>query len=223
MKKQILKQLALVAALAAISATSQADVGKTKAYVEGTTAESVVKNSFGECWHTGTWSQDQAVVEGCDGYKKPAPAVAAPAPAPAPKAAPAPAPAPKKPEVFTLKSDVLFDFNKSTLKPEGLQALDALYNDILAVRAKYAMLNIKGYTDRMGTEQYNQKLSEARAQTVADYLVSKGFNKAAVTSLGLGEANPVTGDTCNNVKVRAKRIECLAPDRRVEIEVDGTN
>ena len=221
MKKQTLKALTLAAAIAAISATAQADVGKTKAYMEAVTAESVAKDSFGHCWRTGTWTQDQATVEGCDGYVKAAPA---PAPVAEKPAAPAPAPkaAPKKPEVFTLSSDVLFDHNKSTLKAEGNQALDKFYDEYLAAEAKYATVNVKGHADRMGKDAYNQKLSEARAKTVADYLVSKGFKENAITAIGLGETSPVTGNTCDKVKVRAKRIECLAPDRRVEIEVDGT-
>ncbi len=227
MKKQALKHLALVAAIAAISTTAQADVGKTAAYAEGVTASSVWKNSFGECWRTGTWTKDQAVVEGCDGYVKPAaapaPVAAKPAPAPAPKAAPAPAPkAAAAPQVFTLKGDVLFDLNKANLKPAGKDALDKLFSEIKAQNAKYATLNVKGHTDRLGSDKYNQKLSEARAKTVADYLISKGADKNAVASVGLGETASVTGNTCDKIKVKAKLVSCLAPDRRVEIEVDGT-
>lgn len=228
MKKQALKHFALVAALAAISTAAQADVGKTAAYAEGATATSVWKNSFGECWRTGTWTKEQAVVEGCDGYVKPAPtpapvaAMPAPAPAPAPAAAPAPAPVPAKPQVFTLKGDVLFDLNKSNLKPAGKDALDKLFSDIKAQNAKYATLNVKGHTDRLGSDKYNQKLSEARAKTVADYLISKGADKNAVTAVGLGETASVTGNTCDKIKAKAKLVSCLAPDRRVEIEVDGT-
>ena len=81
---------------------------------------------------------------------------------------------------------------------------------------------MKGFADRLGSDKYNLKLSDARAKSVAAFLVGKGFNQAGVTSVGLGEASPVTGKTCDKVTNRAKLVECLAPDRRVEIEVDGT-
>lgn len=143
---------------------------------------------------------------------------------PAPVVAPAPAPAPA-PEVstkhFTLKSDVLFAFGKSTLKPEGRQALDQLYTQLSNLDPKDGSVVVLGFTDRIGSDSYNQKLSEQRAQSVVDYLVSKGIPSNKISARGMGESNPVTGSTCNNVKARAALINCLAPDRRVEIEVKG--
>ena len=142
----------------------------------------------------------------------------------APVVAPAPAPAPA-PEVttkhFTLKSDVLFNFNKSTLKPEGQQALDQLYTQLSNMDPKDGSAVVLGYTDRIGSDAYNQQLSEKRAQSVVDYLVSKGIPASKISARGMGESNPVTGNTCDNVKARAALIDCLAPDRRVEIEVKG--
>lgn len=67
----------------------------------------------------------------------------------------------------------------------------------------------------------NQALSERRAQSVVDYLISKGIPADKISARGMGESNPVTGNTCDNVKQRAALIDCLAPDRRVEIEVKG--
>lgn len=67
----------------------------------------------------------------------------------------------------------------------------------------------------------NQGLSERRAQSVVDYLISKGIPADKISARGMGESNPVTGNTCDNVKQRAALIDCLAPDRRVEIEVKG--
>ncbi|WP_282099315.1 OmpA family protein [Deefgea sp. CFH1-16] len=64
-------------------------------------------------------------------------------------------------------------------------------------------------------------LSEKRANTVRDYLLSKGAPADKVTAMGKGKADPVTGDTCQQ-KNRAKLIECLAPDRRVVVEITGT-
>ena len=67
-----------------------------------------------------------------------------------------------------------------------------------------------------------KKLSQRRAETVANYLVSKGVAPQSISATGYGEANPVTGNTCDAVKGRKALIACLAPDRRVEISVKGT-
>ena len=136
--------------------------------------------------------------------------------------APAPAPAPVvETKRFTLKSDVLFNFNKATLKPEGQQALDQLYTQLSNLDPKDGSVVVLGFTDRIGSDAYNQNLSEKRAQSVVDYLVSKGIPANKISPRGMGESNPVTGNTCDNVKARAALIDCLAPDRRVEIEVKG--
>ena len=140
-----------------------------------------------------------------------------PAP-PTKKAAPAPAPAPKK---FTLKAGVLFDFDKATLTAQGKSDLDILYSDIQAANPQDKAITVVGYTDRMGSEAYNQKLSQARAQTVADYLNGKGIAGNIIKAEGRGESDPVTGNTCDKVKPRAKLINCLEPDRRVELLVTG--
>ncbi|AUX72313.1 porin OmpA [Erwinia pyrifoliae] len=140
----------------------------------------------------------------------------------APVVAPAPAPAPVvETKRFTLKSDVLFTFNKANLKPEGQQALDQLYTQLSNLDPKDGSVVVLGYTDRIGSEQYNQKLSEKRAQSVVDYLVSKGIPSNKISARGEGESNPVTGNTCDSVKGRAALIDCLSPDRRVEIQVKG--
>ena len=142
--------------------------------------------------------------------------------APAPVAAPAPAPAPVvETKHFTLKSDVLFNFNKATLKASGQQALDQLYTQLSSLDPKDGSVVVLGFTDRIGSAQYNQKLSEQRAQSVVNYLVSKGIPSNKISAQGMGKADPVTGNTCNNVKGRAALIQCLGPDRRVEIEVKG--
>ena len=140
----------------------------------------------------------------------------------APVVAPAPAPAPEvQTKHFTLKSDVLFNFNKATLKPEGQQALDQLYTQLSNLDPKDGSVVVLGFTDRIGSDAYNQGLSEKRAQSVVDYLVSKGIPANKISPRGMGESNTVTGSTCDNVKPRAALIDCLAPDRRVEIEVKG--
>lgn len=144
---------------------------------------------------------------------------AAPVVEPAPVVTPAPVVENKR---FTLRSDVLFNFNKATLKPEGQQALNELYNELSSIDPTQGRVLVVGFTDRIGSQNYNLPLSQKRAQSVVDYLVSKGVPASAIAAEGRGKEDPVTGNKCDDVKGRAALIECLAPDRRVEIEIQGT-
>ncbi len=147
----------------------------------------------------------------------PAPVVAPP-PAPAPRpATPAPAPAPQVQKI-TLDSKVLFDFDRAVLKPEGKAAIDSMVVAKLAQMQKLEVVLVTGHTDRIGTEAYNQKLSERRADSVRDYLVSKGVDKAKIETIGLGEKQPVV--QCDQKNLKAL-IECLQPNRRVEVQAKG--
>ena len=143
------------------------------------------------------------------------------APAPAPAAEPAPAVV-VEPKTFSLSSDVLFEFNKATLKPAANQALDALFSQIVAANPKDGVATVVGYTDRIGSDNYNLTLSEKRAQSVASYLVSKGLYADKVRVEGRGKANPVTGNSCAS-RSKQELIACLAPDRRVEINLEGVS
>ena len=105
--------------------------------------------------------------------------------------------------------------------PDAQAALDQLYSQLSNLDPKDGSVVVLGYTDRIGSDAYNQALSERRAQSVVDYLISKGIPADKISARGMGESNPVTGNTCDNVKQRAALIDCLAPDRRVEIEVKG--
>ncbi len=146
---------------------------------------------------------------------RPAP-MAAQAPPPPPPA-PMPAPAPQVQKI-TLDSKVLFDFDKAVLKPEGKAAIDSQVVGNLAKMQKLEVVLVTGHTDRLGSEAYNQKLSERRADTVRDYLVSKGVDKAKVETVGLGEKQPVV--ECDQKDMKAL-IACLQPNRRVEVQAKG--
>ena len=148
----------------------------------------------------------------------PAPA-ARPAPPPPPPPAPAPAPAPA-PQVqkITLDSKVLFDFDKAVLKPEGMAAIDSQVVGKLAQVQKLEVVLVTGHTDRLGSDAYNQKLSERRADAVRNYLVSKGVAKDKIETIGMGEKQPVV--QCDQKDLKAL-IACLQPNRRVEVEVKG--
>ncbi len=223
MIKQSIASLAIVAAFASFGAQAATDAYVTNGTnVSDANPEGVVKNGIGECWQTGSWTAEKAkTIKGCPGYVEP---VVAEAPKPAPVVV-APKPVVNKKQ-FTLKSDALFDFNKATLKPAGKDALDALVVEVKNLNPSEGSAIVVGYTDRIGSEKYNQALSERRAEAVRAYLVAQAPNAAdMIKAEGRGEANPVTGDTCNNIKdskkTRAKLVECLAPDRRVEVEVNG--
>ena len=143
----------------------------------------------------------------------------APTPAPVPEPAPAPVLVEKQ---FSLDSDVLFEFNKATLKPAASQALDNLFAQILAANPKDGVATVIGHTDRLGSDAYNQALSEQRARTVADYLIAKGLFADKVRAEGQGESSPVTGGSCPD-GAKAQMIACLAPDRRVEVRLTGVS
>ena len=157
---------------------------------------------------------------------KPAPA---PAPAPAPVARPAPAPElkpvakpePKKPAVMNLSSTELFEFNKATLTDEAKKKLDSEVVAKLKDTTDVRYINVNGHTDRLGSAQYNQRLSEKRADAVRAYLISRGVDPAKVETFGYGKTAPVKA--CPAEKGgRNGLIECLAPNRRVVVEIQGT-
>jgi OOP family OmpA-OmpF porin len=162
---------------------------------------------------------------------KPAPAAPPPAaPKPEPRAVPAPPPpvakpevkpeAPKKPAVVSLASTELFEFNKAVLTPEARSKLDAEVVAKLKDMKDVRYIIVNGHADRLGAAQYNQRLSEKRAEAVRAYLVSKGVDQSKVETLGFGKTLPVKA--CPDQKDRKGLIECLSPNRRVVVEVQGT-
>jgi OOP family OmpA-OmpF porin len=178
----------------------------------------VAKSGYGLCWRTGYWTPAMAIAE-CDPdlVKKPAaPAVVAPVVPGAPAVA-TPKPSAEK---VTLAADALFDFNKAVLRPEGKAKLDDVAAKVSDI--KLEVIIAVGHADRIGTDAYNQKLSERRAAAVKEYLVSKGLEANRVYTEGKGKKQPVTKpDQCKGPKSK-KVVDCLQPDRRVEIEVIGT-
>ncbi|MEK7738219.1 MAG: outer membrane protein OmpA [Pseudomonadota bacterium] len=220
MNKQISK-IALLAAIGISSTVAFAQVNDGHLY---DARGEVVKSGTGLCWKTSRWTPAMAI-QACDPdlIKKEVP-VAKPAeakPAPPPAPAPAPKPAAKK---VTLAADALFDFDKATLRADGKAKLDDLLANIKGI--KLEVIIAVGHADRIGTDKYNQALSEKRAATVKTYLVDKGLEPNRVYTEGKGEKQPVTGDKCMKMgkdhRSNKKLVDCLQPDRRVEIEVIGT-
>jgi OOP family OmpA-OmpF porin len=126
----------------------------------------------------------------------------------------APPPPPARFEKVTLSATELFGFDSATLsmpQPKLDDIAAALQAD-----PSITDVDIVGYTDRLGSTKYNQKLSQRRADAVREYLVGKGIDANRLQSHGKGEQNPVVTD-CKQKK-KSALIECLAPNRRVEVE-----
>lgn len=154
-----------------------------------------------------------------------APVVAAPVVAYAPPpvaSAPVAVVATPVPQRMSLSADALFGSNQSVVRQKGQDDLNQFSQQLSG--ATYESISVEGHTDRMGSNAANQTLSDARAAAVKDYLVIHGrIDPARISARGLGESQPVTAAAdCPDSLSRARLIECLQPDRRVEIEVTGT-
>lgn len=123
-------------------------------------------------------------------------------------------------EKVTLDAGALFNFDTHELRPEGRVALDAFI--VRLQGASLGTIRAIGHADRLGSEAYNQILSEDRAEAVKAYLVGRGIGPERVRAEGRGAAHPVTRPGACAGAISAKVIACLQPDRRVAIEVAGT-
>ena len=208
-----------------ISAQTITDIQAAKphsAYAQDA-RDTIVRNSYGLCWRTGYWTPADAVA-GCDGeLAPPIPKVTAPdfvaptAVATAPVTAAPPAPTPCDFSA-TLENDQTFTFNQAELSDVAKKRIDQDLRNKLAACGTITNVVVTGHTDRLGATTYNQKLSEKRAAAVAAYLKDAGV-AAPVTVIGAGEAEPVKA--CDNKLPRKKLVACLAPNRRVVIDVKG--
>jgi len=165
----------------------------------------------------------------------------APEPAPPPQAAPAPAPlslpvppplqrqvapapapvaVPKRCDAaVTFQNEEVFAFSKSELTQAAKARLDRDVIAKLVTCSQIEAVVIEGHTDRLGSHQYNQKLSERRAESVKAYLVGKGTDGDKVETLGMGKTVPAK--FCPDIKGRSELIACLAPNRRAIVSIKG--
>ncbi|MDO5058854.1 MAG: DUF561 domain-containing protein [Neisseria sp.] len=213
MTKQIKLGALIVAALASANALAASEPHTKHGYTVSRESQEIVRNSYGECWKNTYFDKStQGRVECGD-------AVAA---------------APVEPtyayqdETVSLSSKTLFNFDKDTLRPQAVENLNNL-----AVRLSdknVQAVRVEGHTDFMGSEAYNQALSERRANVVANYLVSRGVEAGKISAVGLGESQARMTATCeaevaqlgkkvSKAKKRTALINCIEPDRRVDIKI----
>jgi len=212
------KKSLILALLAGIGFGATAVQAQERVYVIDQ-RDVVALSGFGLCWRTGYWTPAAAAKDpaGCQCDKDLLPKEVCEPQKPAAPVAAMPKPAAEK---ITVAADALFDFNKATLRPAGKAKLDELVSKAAAI--KLEVILVVGHTDRIGSDSYNQKLSEKRAAAVKEYLVAKGIEANRVYTEGKGEKQPVTGDKCKGNAPTKALIECLQPDRRADIEIIGT-
>lgn len=209
MTKQ-LKLSALFVAMVA-SGTAMASEAHTKhGYTVSSQSQEVVRNSYGECWKNTYFDKaTQGRVECGDAVAK----VEAPEYAD---------------ETVSLSAKTLFGFDKDVLRVEAQENLNALAQRLS--NANVQTVRVEGHTDFMGSEQYNQNLSERRANVVANYLVSRGVAASKISAAGLGESQAQMTAACeaevaklgkkvSKAKRRAALIACIEPDRRVDVKI----
>ena len=170
-----------------------------------------VVNSTGLCWRSSAWTPATAAPE-CDGALKPAAKPAAVATVPA-----KPIPSqPTKPVVqvakVTYAAKSLFDFDRSVVKSEGKVALNQLVAKLRTVTVEVVI--VVGHTDSVGTDAYNLKLGQRRAEAVKRYLTSQGVEASRVYSDSKGESQPIASN--NTAQGRSE-------NRRVVVEVYGSS
>ena len=140
------------------------------------------------------------------------------APAPAPEPAPV-VPVAKAPVRVSFEAEPLFSFDKSVVRSDQRGKLDEFVASLKGT--KYDSIEVIGHADRIGSVEYNLKLSQRRANAVKTYLVRQGIPAAKINAVGHGKSEPVTGNTCNGQRGKAL-IACLEPDRRVDVSVTAT-
>lgn len=105
---------------------------------------------------------------------------------------------------ITLSGDGLFDFNKATIRPDLASALDQIAAETSG--GSYSSISVVGHTDSVGSDAYNQRLSERRANSAADYLASKGLDRSKMSTSGMGESQPVASNATAEGRQQNRRV-----------------
>lgn len=207
MKKHGMKSLLAIFAGAAMllaGGTAFAEGDRSK-YVTNSDGE-VWRNASGDCWVHTSWTEADAIEE-CHPDL-----VQRPEPAPEPRTETR-----TETRAVTLEAGALFGFDSAELTDQGRRELDRLAREVADDDVEVQSIRVTGHTDRIGPAEYNQGLSERRAQSVVSYLRNRNaFRGIDISGRGMGENAPVV--QCED-QPRAQLIECLQPNRRVEVEI----
>lgn len=221
------KQLKLSALFVALLASGTAVAGEAsvQGYTVSGQSNEIVRNNYGECWKNAYFDKaSQGRVECGD-------AVAAPEPEPEPEPAPVVVveQAPQYvDETISLSAKTLFGFDKDSLRAEAQDNLKVLAQRL--GQTNIQSVRVEGHTDFMGSDKYNQALSERRAYVVANNLVSNGVPVSRISAVGLGESQAQMTQVCeaevaklgakvSKAKKREALIACIEPDRRVDVKI----
>ena len=104
-----------------------------------------------------------------------------------------------------IPSGVTFDFNSAALRPDFRHSLDQVAQTLTSYQSTY--VNVGGHTDAIGSDAINQRLSEARANTVADYLVQRGVAPQRIATRGFGKSQPIASNETEEGRARNRRVE----------------
>ncbi|MCB1914714.1 MAG: OmpA family protein [Rhodocyclaceae bacterium] len=232
--------LCLAGALMLAATVSSAGATDELPYLIDTSGQPA-RNGSALCWRTGSWSpaaarsarfEDKPMACTCEpelvarGDCEPPPAVP-PAPPPTPLAEqPMAAPAVREivgPTKVKLSAEAHFRFGTSVLQPDTRARLDQLTDELAGIELEVVLA--VGHADRIGDDRYNQEISEKRAAEVKAYLIGRGVPANRIYTEGKGEKQPVHLGDCDGLGREHRRnqplIDCLAADRRVEIEAIG--
>jgi OmpA-OmpF porin, OOP family len=212
-QKELRLVISCILALGSVSSVVNAGENQFASEYVTDNSQNVFTTVYGECWHTGA---ELPVIENSLPCKASFAALEV-VDAEVPVVPPEPI---IEPMAVTFGIDVKFDFDKAELRPSVRMMLDTFVGKLNGIHPE--SITVTGHADRLGTDRYNQVLSEQRAQAVKSYMVSMGGPAERIIIFGKGETQPITkvGD-CDDSRADALRF-CLQSDRRVEAQVVGT-
>lgn len=196
------KQLKLSTLLFAFMASAIVMAHDKPGYTIDETTSAITRNNYGECWQN---SYLETKLPECGGEEKVL-----------------------TEEVISFSSNFLFGFNKSELRSGATTALNEIANKLKSLSPQdLEAISVEGHTDYKGSSSYNQKLSERRAIAVANYLARAGVPAEKITARGFGKSQERMSGQCeeqtkdirNPAKRRLAIIDCIEPDRRVDVRI----
>lgn len=197
-KKILSGLLALLSAGALVIGAAQAETRDSPAGYVTDSAGNIYRDSAGNCWHSGTWTPEDATVVGCDGVELDAPNIVAIG---------------EGTGVFadiTIPAASMFEFDKADLSDEGKAAIEEYRKTLRPELTNAYLVLVVGHTDSTGDPAYNQALSLRRAQSVADYLDSTGVPVDKLRVVGRGSEEPIASNDTREGRMQNRRVDILA-------------